>query len=272
MTAVMSTSLNVVSIAAVRCASTSRLAIVWRRLVMRTRVSVRSPLARGGAGRASRDGAPCRWLVRRPRRGRCRRVAGRCRGAAERGLDVLLHDAAAGAGALHGAEIDVVGFGHAAGGRRRARARRPPAQAAVRPPPPERWSQAEPLPAGFGAAVRRGALVEHGQQLADLHVLAFLPLDAGDDAAAVGVDLEVDLLGLELDDRLAELDAVAFLLQPARDARLDDGLTKFRDNDVRHMRLTFAAGQTPDRLWTGPSNLPRRDSRDRTPARRAPSD
>src|SRR5688572_17834413 len=44
MIAVMSASLNVVSIAAVCCASTSRRAMVWRRLVMRTRSSVRSPI------------------------------------------------------------------------------------------------------------------------------------------------------------------------------------------------------------------------------------
>jgi hypothetical protein len=42
MTAVMSTSLKVVSIAAVCCASTSRRAIVWRRFDMRTRSSVRA--------------------------------------------------------------------------------------------------------------------------------------------------------------------------------------------------------------------------------------
>ncbi len=53
-------------------------------------------------------------------------------------------------------------------------------------------------------------------------------------AAVIGADLEVDLLGLELDDRLAGLDAVAFLLQPARDARLDDRFTELRNDDVGH--------------------------------------
>ena len=51
-TALMSISLNVVSIAAVLCTSTSRLAIVARRFDMRTRSSVRSPSAR----RSSRTG------------------------------------------------------------------------------------------------------------------------------------------------------------------------------------------------------------------------
>ncbi len=63
MTAVMSTSLNVVSIAAVLCASTSRLAIVARRFDMRTRSSVRSSSERlrssptGGTGFAFAVGA-----------------------------------------------------------------------------------------------------------------------------------------------------------------------------------------------------------------------
>src|SRR4051812_36482793 len=48
----MSTSLNVVSIAAVFCASFKRRATVWRRRVIRTRSSRRSPegLAGGGGG------------------------------------------------------------------------------------------------------------------------------------------------------------------------------------------------------------------------------
>ena len=54
-------------------------------------------------------------------------------------------------------------------------------------------------------------------------------LDAGEDAGALGADLEVDLLGLELDERLAGGDAVAFLLQPARDARFDDRFTQLRE-------------------------------------------
>src|SRR5687767_6134180 len=48
----MSTSLNVVRMAAVFCASLSRVAMVWRRRVIRTRSSRRSP---GCAG----DGACC---------------------------------------------------------------------------------------------------------------------------------------------------------------------------------------------------------------------
>jgi len=79
-----------------------------------------------------------------------------------------------------------------------------------------------------------GGLVHHRQHLANLHIVAFLVLDARDDAAAVGIDFEIDLLGLELDDRLAEFDAIPFLFQPARNARFDDGFTKLGNDDVGH--------------------------------------
>ena len=52
--------------------------------------------------------------------------------------------------------------------------------------------------------------------------------------AALGADLEVDLFRLELDDRLTHLDAIAFLLEPPRDARFDDRLAQLRNDDVRH--------------------------------------
>src|SRR5690606_32990680 len=78
----------------------------------------------------------------------------------------------------------------------------------------------------------RAVRVEHPQHLADLDVLALLPLDAGEHAGALGADLEVDLVGLELDQRLAGGDGLSFLFQPARDARLDDGFTKLRDDDI----------------------------------------
>ena len=67
-TADMSTSLKVVSIAAVCCASTRRLAIVARRFDMRTRSSVRSPgfLARGGRAGGwglGAGGFACGWRL-----------------------------------------------------------------------------------------------------------------------------------------------------------------------------------------------------------------
>ena len=91
-----------------------------------------------------------------------------------------------------------------------------------------------------------------------------------DDTGALGADLEVDLLGLELDQRLAQLDAVALLLQPVRDARFDDRLAEFRDDDVGHR----CADPDSDLLRKNHATTPATasDSRGRTPARRAPSD
>src|SRR5438132_501427 len=57
MMADMSASLKVVSMAAVRCASSSRLAIVWRRRDMRIRVSPRCP-SRGGSCGVGASGSP----------------------------------------------------------------------------------------------------------------------------------------------------------------------------------------------------------------------
>ena len=76
---------------------------------------------------------------------------------------------------------------------------------------------------------------------------SFVKCVIGEDAAFVRVDLEVDFLGFELDQRLAELHAVAFLLEPPRDARFNDRLTKFRDNDVGH-DLGLGSRETPDLL------------------------
>jgi hypothetical protein len=49
-------------------------------------------------------------------------------------------------------------------------------------------------------------------------------LDSLQDSGPLGRDLDVDLLGLELDQRLAGRDLVALALQPRPDRRLDDRL------------------------------------------------
>ena len=72
------------------------------------------------------------------------------------------------------------------------------APAALAPVAPSAPLAPVPLAAG---AVR--AFLENGEHLADLHVGALLVLDAGEHARAIGADLEIDLLGLELDERLA---------------------------------------------------------------------
>src|SRR4029453_13960979 len=63
---------------------------------------------------------------------------------------------------------------------------------------------------------RRGgaALIHDREELADLDVLAFLARDARDDSALFSADLEIDLLGFELDDRFTDFDAIALLFQP----------------------------------------------------------
>ena len=59
-------------------------------------------------------------------------------------------------------------------------------------------------------------------------------LDAGECSGVVGADFDVDLVGLELDDRFPGLDMVALLFQPARDARLDDRFAQLRNDNVCH--------------------------------------
>ena len=56
--------------------------------------------------------------------------------------------------------------------------------------------------------------------------------DLDQHAGLLGADLEIDLLGFELDDGLAGGDRLALALQPARDARFDDRFTELGDDDV----------------------------------------
>jgi hypothetical protein len=55
-------------------------------------------------------------------------------------------------------------------------------------------------------------------------------------AGAIGAHFEVDLLGLEFDERLAGGDAVARLLQPLRDAGFNHRFAQFGNDDVLHRR------------------------------------
>ena len=86
--------------------------------------------------------------------------------------------------------------------------------------------------AGHRIGKKKNATV--GEKVADLHVFALETLDAGEYPAMFGADFQVDLFRLELDNRFAGLDAVTFLLQPARHARLDHRLSELRYDDVRH--------------------------------------
>src|SRR5437870_3363311 len=62
-----------------------------------------------------------------------------------------------------------------------------------------------------------------------------------------GRDLEIDLVGLELDEGIADVDGVPFLLQPLRDPRVDDRLADFGDDYIRWhlLQLPTSNAQLP---------------------------
>ena len=107
MMALMSTSLNVVSMAAVFCASLRRRAMVWRRRVMRTRSSRAASLGTDGA-RICVTGTGTVVVIAEGAAAAAPAAAGwRGGGLGGSGRHVLLEDLAAPAGALH------VGLGRA---------------------------------------------------------------------------------------------------------------------------------------------------------------
>jgi hypothetical protein len=60
-------------------------------------------------------------------------------------------------------------------------------------------------------------------------------IDAGEDTGLGRRYLQIDLVGFELDQRVAGGNRIARLLQPLRHTRVDDGLADFRNEDVdRH--------------------------------------
>src|SRR5690606_28582866 len=70
------------------------------------------------------------------------------------------------------------------------------------------------------------------QHVANLHVRPVL-VDDGREYAGLGRrDFDVDLVGLELDERLADRHGITFLLEPLRDAGVDDRLAHFGDDNV----------------------------------------
>ena len=87
-------------------------------------------------------------------------------------------------------------------------------------------------PSAPGAAAAAPASTT-ASTLADLHVGSPSgALDRRQHAGLLGPHFEVDLLGLELDDRLAGGDGLALALQPARDARFDDRFTELGNDDL----------------------------------------
>ncbi len=61
------------------------------------------------------------------------------------------------------------------------------------------------------------------QHVANVNVVTRRMFNSDENAVAVGGDLQIDLIGFEHQDRLARRNALAFLLQPARDSCLKDG-------------------------------------------------
>ena len=97
--------------------------------------------------------------------------------------------------------------------------------------------------AGRPAAARRGAAARassiDAQHFADLHVLAFLRASMLREHAGLRrADFEVDLVGLELDERLAGRDAVALLLQPRATRASTTDSPSFGNDDVRRHRCS----------------------------------
>ena len=84
------------------------------------------------------------------------------------------------------------------------------------------------------AAAAPATRIERREHFANLYVRAFGVFDGREHPGAVGADFEVDLLGLELDQRVAQVDMVAFFLQPLGDARFHHRLAQFGHDDVGH--------------------------------------
>ena len=222
MTAVMSTSLKVVSMAAVFCASFRRLAMVWRSRVMRTRSS-RSARRRGPAGRRAwrrrrggRAWADRERPARRPWwRGRPCRWAGSPAAAtpfSSASLRTAGPEAARLAPTARRRRRPVPGGGR---GRRRSRGRR--AGAGGR----RGWRCSAAAPASMWQSTPPTWTVapsRHGQ--------------VDDGAGHARVDLDRHLVGLELDQRLVDRHRVARLHQPLGDGRLGDRFAQRRDLDL----------------------------------------
>ena len=223
-TADMSTSLKVVSIAAVFCASFSRAAMVRRRRVMRTRSSRGSVVARRPGG------------GRRRRRGR-------------RTIEECQHVALGDAPVLAGARADLLGremlfldqlrrgrqrrvrgdIGRRRGGtRHRTERARRRIHAGLRHRGGTRRRRLRRLRRGFDPAGRDRAAIQQTQQRADRDLAAFRRADRGQHAGGRRADLHRHLVGLQFDQRFIGGDRVALVLHPARDGGGRDALAQRR--------------------------------------------
>ena len=87
-----------------------------------------------------------------------------------------------------------------------------------------------PGPAGWRSAAELAglAVLDHGELGAHRDRLVLVDGDAAQDPGGGRGDLGVHLVGRHLEERLVHLDALAFLLQPARDGALGDALAELR--------------------------------------------
>ena len=227
----MSTSLKVVSIAAVFCASFSRRAMVWRSRVIFTRSS-RAASSAGEGARTCTAAAGCATgvgaaaarsiaaimspLVTRP----SLPVPSTLAGSMPVSAAILRTDGASGASAAPttfggGAELARLGgglLGAAALGL---------------------------AAAGFAGAPR--AVLDLAEQRADRDGLAVLGGDLGEHAGGRRRHLDRHLVGLELDQRLVDRDGIARLLEPFADGRLGDGFAEGGNADFGHVDLSCSS-------------------------------
>ena len=80
--------------------------------------------------------------------------------------------------------------------------------------------------------------VDLGDRLADGHGLARLDEDAGQDAVGRARDLDVDLVGSDVADRLVGLDRIADCLPPLEDRPLGDRDAHLRHRDGDRLRVS----------------------------------
>jgi hypothetical protein len=101
--------------------------------------------------------------------------------------------------------------------------------------------------AGVAAARRLVGVADDRQHRPHLDRLVLVGLDLQQRAGDRGRDLGVDLVGGDLEQRLVDLDGVAYLLQPAGDGAFGDALAQLRKCDVGgHGGLRLLGVVSPD--------------------------
>jgi hypothetical protein len=87
--------------------------------------------------------------------------------------------------------------------------------------------------AASGGCRRRGSVfIEHRQHLADLDVGTSLVRNRRQHAGPIRAHFQIDLLGLEFDQRIARRDPIADVLQPFRHTGFDHRLAQLGHHDI----------------------------------------